>query len=187
VGGEVAGEQGGGEVGLADAAQVHDEEGEVGDRVGAAELVRELDAVEDDEVARRGALGEEVEVLEAEVAVGVAGDLPAGAGLDEVVVAGEGVLGAALEGGEQALVDRGEAGELGEVLAGVGGDGVEGGEGGDVGAATGGAVKAEDLAADPPQEGRLDGTPRDAAGEGGLVGHAAHVHGDLDDLADRRA
>ena len=55
--------------------EIHDEEREVDDRIAVAEGVVELDAVDDLEVARRRAVGEEVDVVEAEVAVAVAGDV----------------------------------------------------------------------------------------------------------------
>jgi hypothetical protein len=144
------------------------------DRVGEAELIIKLDAVEDHQVAR-GALGKQVDVIEAEVAVGVAGDVDGGRG------------GRSRRGGGSARprwqrsrrVSRrssgrrpgSEVGELGEVLAGVGGDGGEGGERRDVAAAAGGAVEVvEACRRCGRRRARRPAVGGEAVGEGRLVG-----------------
>ena len=82
-----------GEIAAALERQLHGEEGDVGDRVGVAEPLVELDAVHHDPVARRMPLREPVDVIEPEVAVGVAGNASEGPVLDDVAEIGQGCLG----------------------------------------------------------------------------------------------
>ncbi len=77
-----------GEIGAALHRQFHGEEGDVGDGVGVAEPLVEFDAVDGDPIVGRISVGEPVDVVEAEVAVGVARNAPAGAVLDEGVRVG---------------------------------------------------------------------------------------------------
>ena len=64
-------------------AQVHRQERRVGDWVGVAEALVELNAIDDDEVARRRPLGKEVDMVQVQIAVSVARHTAAGAAVHQ--------------------------------------------------------------------------------------------------------
>ena len=63
--------------------QIHRQERRVRDRVRAPEPLAELDAVDRDEIIRRGAVGEVVDVIEVQIAVRVTRYAASGTRLDE--------------------------------------------------------------------------------------------------------
>ncbi len=54
--------------------EIHCQKCHVGNRVGIAKTLVELDAIDDDEVTRRGTIGKEIDVVEVQIAVRVARD-----------------------------------------------------------------------------------------------------------------
>ena len=161
------------------------EEGHVGHRVGVAEPLVELDAVDDDQVGRRRSVGEEVDVVQVQVAVAVARHAPVGPSLDQRPERGQGRFGQVPQPLEDGPAERRAhlGGRLVEVLAGVAGHHLEAAEGRDRRPGLGPGVERGDPAGQGLQRLDADLPAAEPLPERGLVGQALHLHRPLDDLA----
>ena len=86
--------------------QLHHQERHVRHRIGRAEGLVELDAVDDEDIRGRRAIGKEIDVIEPQVAVRVAGHPPRDPGLDQRLELREGLLGERGEAVEHRPADR---------------------------------------------------------------------------------
>src|SRR5438552_959141 len=86
--------------------QVHDKKSHVGDRVGVAKSLVELDAVDNDEIIRRLAIRKEIDMVQVEVAVSIFRHTAARSFLNQGEKRSKGLLGQRSQPREHGRADR---------------------------------------------------------------------------------